>query len=445
MVKRLLPLLSVIVVAGMFGSASAQWKFVKYFPDTTMSFSSGMNNTIATDPMGRLWFAPYINRSDSIQTSAGTYAGTGDLFCYKPDGSLVHKYQYFNFNGSVDTLFSPCTGYGMTTDQNGNILMLKGSDVLHRINYQTGDEMATATDPIPGYASSLGSPSVDAAGEVFLVPVLPTSGVGPIALSEDLSSVLISVDTSTYGGYSRVTMVTPDGNDVFIPIYSAAYTLHYHSDNGTLGPYALADTVFKGLVTETAAWNPKNGYLYVGSGNVTSGMPAGPYLGYRWYGFDMTTPGSPVLKDSIVWDGDYSSFTTLDPRPRGIAFTPTGDTVFVAAFNVSTKFIQMLVNTATPVVEKPHSVPNTYSLSQNYPNPFNPSTKIDFSLKATGKVTLKIYDMLGREVMTLINGVQAAGQHSVTFNASNLPSGVYIYSLTTSDGFKMTKKMMLMK
>ena len=295
-------------------------------------------------------------------------------------------------------------------------------------------------NPIPGYASSVASPAVDAAGEVFLQPVVPTTGVGPVALASDFSSVLISIDTSTYGNYARNIQVTPDGNDVYA-FHIGRGTYHYHSANGTLGPYVFADTLFDSLVVESSAWQPGTGWMWVSSGNVVSGMPGQPYSGYAWYGFDMTNPDKPVLKDSLKWNGDVS----VDPRTRGIAFSPTGDTVYVSAFNTSKRFLEMFVRTATAVNEPPNNVPSSYSLSQNYPNPFNPSTKIDYALKVNGKVTLMVYDVLGREVATLVNGVQSAGVHSVTFNADNLPSGVYIYSLQTPDGNRFTKKMILMK
>lgn len=85
-----------------------------------------------------------------------------------------------------------------------------------------------------------------------------------------------------------------------------------------------------------------------------------------------------------------------------------------------------------------------YSLDQNYPNPFNPSTTINFSVPENTQVTLKIYDVLGKEVSTLINQVVPAGNHEVQFDATGLPSGVYFYSLTAGN-FVENKKMMLMK
>jgi len=88
--------------------------------------------------------------------------------------------------------------------------------------------------------------------------------------------------------------------------------------------------------------------------------------------------------------------------------------------------------------------PRRYSLEQNYPNPFNPSTTIRFYIPSKGFVTLKIYDIIGREVTTIVNGFQEAGIHDVKFDGSNLPSGVYLYRITTGT-FAETKKLVLIK
>lgn len=97
------------------------------------------------------------------------------------------------------------------------------------------------------------------------------------------------------------------------------------------------------------------------------------------------------------------------------------------------------------IEENYSAIPDNYSLSQNYPNPFNPSTKIEYTLPAEGNVTLKIYNMLGQEVKTLINNeLVSAGRHSINFNAGNLASGIYIYRLQVGD-FSSNKKMILLK
>lgn len=89
-------------------------------------------------------------------------------------------------------------------------------------------------------------------------------------------------------------------------------------------------------------------------------------------------------------------------------------------------------------------VPTENKLYDNYPNPFNPSTTIKYSLKDDGKVSLKIFNSLGEEVRTLVNEIKPAGNYEVEFNASNLPSGVYIYSIQSGD-FVSSKKMILLK
>lgn len=91
-----------------------------------------------------------------------------------------------------------------------------------------------------------------------------------------------------------------------------------------------------------------------------------------------------------------------------------------------------------------HDSPISFALSQNYPNPFNPSTMISYQLPANSHVSLKIYDVLGREVETLVNERQTVGIHSVTFEAVNLPSGVYFYRLQASL-FTQTKKLVVLK
>ncbi|MFZ1518072.1 MAG: T9SS type A sorting domain-containing protein [Ignavibacteriaceae bacterium] len=100
--------------------------------------------------------------------------------------------------------------------------------------------------------------------------------------------------------------------------------------------------------------------------------------------------------------------------------------------------------TISDVKQVGSGVPEVYNLSQNYPNPFNPTTTINFSIPKASNVVLKIYDVLGREVATLLNDDRAAGNYEVNFDASKLASGLYVYTINAGD-FTSTKKMMLMK
>jgi len=95
-------------------------------------------------------------------------------------------------------------------------------------------------------------------------------------------------------------------------------------------------------------------------------------------------------------------------------------------------------------IEIDGTIPQRYRLYQNYPNPFNPSTTIRFSLPQRSHVTLRVLDVLGREVATLVDGELNPGQHSVVFDAKNLPSGVYFYRLTAGP-FVQQQKMIVVK
>ena len=108
-------------------------------------------------------------------------------------------------------------------------------------------------------------------------------------------------------------------------------------------------------------------------------------------------------------------------------------------------------NSTTRVTNENNNIPSTFSLSQNYPNPFNPTTKIEYSIPKESFVTLKIYDVLGREVATLVNEEKSTGKYEVEFNGNNLPagrqglsSGIYFYKLNAGD-YSSVKKMILIK
>ena len=89
-------------------------------------------------------------------------------------------------------------------------------------------------------------------------------------------------------------------------------------------------------------------------------------------------------------------------------------------------------------------IPDQYELKQNYPNPFNPATTISWQAPVSGWQTLKVYDILGKEVATIVNEYRQAGKYETKFNASNIPSGIYFYRLKAGN-FVQTKKMILLK
>jgi hypothetical protein len=107
-------------------------------------------------------------------------------------------------------------------------------------------------------------------------------------------------------------------------------------------------------------------------------------------------------------------------------------------------FAQLPITGASSINDDSSPKPTRFELAQNYPNPFNPTTTIRYQLPTATTVKLSVFDMLGRELATLVNARQPAGMYQVNFDARGLASGVYLYRLTTPE-FTETKKMMLVK
>jgi hypothetical protein len=99
---------------------------------------------------------------------------------------------------------------------------------------------------------------------------------------------------------------------------------------------------------------------------------------------------------------------------------------------------------ATGISNNNNNIPLSYSLQQNYPNPFNPVTKISYDIPKSGFVTVKIFDILGKEIATLVNENKNPGRYIVDFDGTSFASGTYFYRLE-SNGFVATKKMILIK
>jgi len=451
MMKKLLFLTICLLLIVSVG-ANAQWKFVKYFPDTVKypnkQWTSGVNNGIAVDPEGKIWIQSYIGTADSILLPSGKYQTCGVIQVYYPNGTPASFSPIKFLSGKditgaavADTLGS--SGYGLSVDPStGNILSVKTSTRLWKIDYKTGKGILKIINPIPGYTSSIGAVGVDNFGEIFISPVVPGAAVG--ILNSDFTAA--GTVTNATVGYSRAAAVSGDGNDVYVALFDKLKVHVFHSDNGSLGPYALKDSIFQGLASESLTWQPKTGYLWTTSGNVTSGNPTAPWLGYRWYAWSLTA--KKIVDSLALYDPQVPMYGN-DIRPRGIAFNKTGDTAYVAEFNTNSlppaSWVQVFAKSGATAVEPvPGVIPASYTLSQNYPNPFNPSTQIRFTLTQSGMTTLKVYDLMGREVATLVNETMNAGAYTVRFDASHLSSGTYMYVLTSGTA-RLTNKMILVK
>jgi hypothetical protein len=139
------------------------------------------------------------------------------------------------------------------------------------------------------------------------------------------------------------------------------------------------------------------------------------------------------------WDSDVNAWVVLS----NAVINTTANTVTFSNNKVGNFYI-LTGDSPTEIDNDPISEINDFSLSQNYPNPFNPNTKVKYSVPNQSKVIIKIYDVLGNEILTLVNEEKVAGNYEIEFNAASLSSGVYFYKMQ-ADNFINTKKMILMK
>jgi|GEM_PF-657684 len=182
--------------------------------------------------------------------------------------------------------------------------------------------------------------------------------------------------------------------------------------------------------------------------NGTNGdVTAGDNVWSREVTFPQYSPLSIQYKYGANWG--LASNNGGNDNENGVGadhfITLTPDMVSATVVNVfGTMGTHPLVDIVTDVNEIKDLVPMVYDLGQNYPNPFNPSTTIKFSIPESGMVTLRVFNMLGQEVATLLNSEKTAGVYEASFDASALSSGIYFYTLD-SKNFTSTKKMVLLK
>ena len=280
---------------------------------------------------------------------------------------------------------------------------------------------------------------------------------------EDASGTLLdSVDliaiTDTATSYGRM----PDG--------SANWQILNPRTRGTLNNPAVVTVVINELFSRGTAVELDWIEIY---NPATSSIDITGYKIYDSGGFNGTKPKKLFPGGSVIPANGFLVIITDDTDPSGFGLSSSGEKVWfenasgtlidsvdlLAVTDTSASYgrlpdgsanWQILVprtrgfsNVVTDVENEFNSI-SEYRLNQNYPNPFNPTTTISFTIPATSNVSLKVFNILGKEVATLVNETKSAGNYSINFNASGLSSGVYFYQLTT-DNFTSTKKFTLMK
>ena len=187
-------------------------------------------------------------------------------------------------------------------------------------------------------------------------------------------------------------------------------------------------------------WENEDGYNI--EGKILLEDVVSPETGNELY----FVPGDRIPFTWSIYDIDDSK---LSADFRGLTYTPTGYAAYEGPGPgwqyADVKGISSIeyIDSETSVTDKPEVVTN-YRLSQNYPNPFNPTTNIEYSLQKSENVILKVFNVLGEQVASVVNGVQTAGVHRVQFDGADLNGGVYFYQLIAGD-YSETRRMVLLK
>lgn len=298
-----------------------------------------------------------------------------------------------------------------------------------------------------GAGVAIGATNFD---ELTGMSLRPSDNVIHGTVANSVATVIVRVDAQTGEAYPSVTIPVPNlraiAFDVNDDLYGAEFTKgKLYRINLANGDTALVGdtnlTLLSGL-----AFNPVDGSLWAAR------------VGPNVYQIDKTTGAATLIGNSgfarmpeLEFDAAGNLFGlsgfALNTVSDFLQINPTtGKGTKIGSTGYNSVYSLVIRGSITTSVAAPASVPvpKIFALAQNHPNPFNPSTQITFSLPATVVMTLKIFDLAGREVATLVNGKLPAGEHHVHFDASDLAAGVYLYRLQAGEQVA-TRKLLLVK
>jgi hypothetical protein len=289
-------------------------------------------------------------------------------------------------------------------------------------------------------------------GDVGLSPTTGTSLV--LATNQVIGSIFAVDEAGPAGSIPSPAMLTVAKDDLTLAFNDAASrTEDVIGVSGNLGGMTLLPGLYKATTL-----------LELSSGDLT--FDGGGHTNAVWIiqvgtSFNVTGGRQMILANgasaaNIFWQVGTGATIAATAVLQGTFMAGTqitmaeGATLNGRALAVSTNVTldQNVITNPGPVIatsiERNEEAANRVSLMQNHPNPFNPSTQISFSLPASSFTRLSVYDLLGREVAVLVDGPMSAGSHSVTFDASALTSGVYMYRIV-SEGASASRQMLLIK
>lgn len=454
----------------------------------TSSFQVWGDPVISVDTLGNFYYFHLVNGASFIDrmgvqksTNGGVSWNNGTFYQFNPpkqqdkEGVCI-DFTHGSRGNTIYVAWTQFDQYGTSNPaDSSNILFGKSTDggatftSIVRINQKAGD----CVDQ--DYTMEGAVPAVGPNGDVYV------AWVGPLGIN----NFKIFFDKSTDGGTTWlandiIAGSQPGGWDYVVP--------GIYRNNGL--PQTLCDISngpFRGniYINYTDSAGPgdhdvkiiksTNGGTTWSSPIRVNDDPAGKEQFFSWMAIDQVTGYLYVVfydrrnytntqTDVYLAHSTDGGTTWINERISSSPFTPSSGVFFgdyngISAYNGTvrpmwTRLQSGNLSVWTALIEYPvglqpvnNEIPSSFSLSQNYPNPFNPSTKIRFNIpanKGNGSVQLIVYDVLGKEVATLVNGNYAPGSYEINWDASQFASGIYYYSLIT-ESFKETKKLTLAK
>ena len=320
-----------------------------------------------------------------------------------------------------------------------DIVFLEDQHVVLISNFTSGTitkyNSSTGTY-IDNFATGIGGPTRMKIGADSLLYVLQWSGNGTVRRYE--------LDGSFVGEFTSVSVPQSigidwdDSGNMYISSYNGKYVRKFDPDGNDLGLFVTTN-----LSGPTNIWFDDNGDLLVID-----------YLGVAVKKYDST---GTFVSNFITGLGNAEGVGIL---PNGNILIGNGATSSVKMFDSNGNYIEDLIPSGSGGLITPNAVvireinvlsvddntlkSNSFILEQNYPNPFNPTTNIRFRIANRGFATLKVFNVLGNEIETLVNKELEEGEYKFTFDASGIPSGIYFYQLKV-DSFIQTNKMVYLK
>lgn len=476
--KKLILLAAVAAAPSLASAQMYRWDFAGVFPDTAETTGTPVrtiinrahdnNHGIAVDGEGKIWLVPYYARSgDSVAVAWDTKRKiAGAIYVFNPNGTPATsvapdgRVMFATFpDGSRDTLggytyltatgakaWDPRGPRGIAVDGNGDIVVTFANaatsvPIVARINHKTGAGIAKANPvAVAGLEPRISAPAAASDGSVFLTSVF--AGDPLVMLNPDLTlrSTLETADP----GFNRAILSNAGGDTLYTPYYDKSYLLRYVRPS-VFDEFSKPDTLLRGFKIESLAWQPRPGtspWLWVSAGSPNDKNTVENINDNTWYAFNSRAlannmPGVPL--DSIKW-----SRAATTGRPRGIAFSADGQTAYLGQFSNTGEplSVHRYVRTLANSVDDSRWVPADLTLASVAPNPVRQNARVRFTLHATTEATVRLFDLLGREVAVLSQGTMQAGAHEAVLDGAALAPGAYLLRLD-ADGYVLTQRVVV--